>query len=78
MEHALLDNLWKQMHCEYMSDLKFLSPEQKMELVKTISDLRVEDVDLDQWNRALNYLTGDSPKDTVAAAKSALLAVLQR
>lgn len=56
-EQSLLDLLSIQMKCEYLSDLRFLSPEQRRYLAQRLERLTPREEDVWEWNDALNYLT---------------------
>lgn len=76
MEQSLLDLLSIQMGCMYLSDLRFLSLEQRCYLAQRLNRLTPREKDLRDWNDALNYLTGAPPMDTAQAAKEQLVQLL--
>ena len=68
-EQSLLDLLSIQMGCMYLSDLRFLSPEQRRYLAQRLDRLTPRQEDIREWNDTLDYLTGAPPEDTAQAAK---------
>lgn len=77
-EQSLLDLLSIQMGCMYLSDLRFLSPEQRRYLAQRLDRLTPRQEDIREWNDALNYLTGAPPEDTARAAKDRLVHLLSQ
>lgn len=73
VEQFLLDLLSIQMKCEYLSDLRFLSPKQRRYLAQRLDRLTPREEDIQDWNDALNYLTGAPPERTAQAAKAKLV-----
>lgn len=69
----LLDLLADEMKCDYLSDLRFLSPERKRELAERLKKISPEAYDLQVWNDALVYLAGEAAQETAAAAKNRLV-----
>ena len=78
VEQSLLDLLSIQMKCEYLSDLRFFSQEQRRYLAQRLDRLTPREEDVREWNDALIYLTGASPEDTAQAAKARLLYLLSQ
>ena len=76
VEQSLLDLLSIQMKCEYLSDLRFLSQEQRQYLAHKLECLTPREEDLREWNDALTYLTDAPPEATAQAAKERLVALL--
>ncbi len=76
-EQPLLELLSAQMGCEYLSDLLFLSPVQRLYLADRVSRLIPREKELREWNDALMYLTGAPPERTAWAAKRRLEAMLR-
>lgn len=76
VEQSLLDLLSIQMECEYLSDLRFLSQEQRRYLAHKLECLTPRDEDIREWNDALTYLTDAPPETTARAAKERLVALL--
>ena len=76
VEQSLLDLLAIQMKCEYLSDLRFLSPEQRQYLAHKLECLTPREEDIREWNDALTYLTEAPPETTAQAAKERLVALL--
>lgn len=73
VKQSLLDLMAIQMKCEYLSDLRFLSPEQCRYLAQKLDRLTPREEDIWDWNDALNYLTGAPPESTAQAAKAKLV-----
>lgn len=78
VEQSLLDLLSIQMGCMYLSDLRFLLPEQRRYLAQKLNQLTPREEDSGDWNDALTYLTGASPEETAQAAKEQLVKLLQK
>lgn len=77
-EQHLLDLLSIQMGCMYLSDLRFLSPEQRRYLAQRLERLTPREEDVWEWNDALAYLTGAPPEHTAQAAKERLVSLLSQ
>ena len=78
VEQSLLDLLAIQMGYMYLSDLRFLSPEQRRYLARRL-ELRIpRQEDIREWNDALDYLTGAPPEHTARAAKDRLVHLLSQ
>lgn len=77
-EQSLLDLLSIQMGCMYLSDLRFLSPEQRRYLAQRLDRLTPRQEDIREWNDALDYLIGEPPEDTAQAAKERLVHLLSQ
>ena len=75
-EQSLLDLLAIQMRCEYLSDLHYLTGEQRRYLAAKLERLTPREGDLRDWNDALEYLTGAPPEPTARRAKARLVALL--
>jgi len=73
---SLLDVIAFELHCEYLSDLRFLSHDQCAVLVYRLAGLPAESVCLKEWNDALNYLTSAPPERTAQTAKDRLICLL--
>lgn len=78
VEQSLLDLLSIQMGCMYLSDLRFLLPEQRRYLAQKLDRLTPREEDVREWNDALGYLTGASPEETAQAAKEQLVKLLRK
>ena len=76
MEQSLLDLIAIQMKCTYLSDLKFLTAAQRMRLANKLRLLAPQEKDLDQWNDALEYLTGAQAEPEAHMAKARLIQLL--
>lgn len=73
---SLLEFLAYKAGCPYLSDLRFLSQEQRQYLAHKLDRLTPRNEDVRDWNDALNYLTGAPPMDTAQAAKEQLVQLL--
>ena len=73
---SLLDLMSIQMGCMCLSDLRFLSPEQRRYLARKLERLTPREEDIQDWNDALNYLTSAPPESTAQAAKARLVRLL--
>ena len=78
VRQSLLELLSIQMGCMYLSDLRFLSLEQRRYLAQKLDRLTPREEDVREWNDALGYLTGASPEETAQAAKEQLVKLLQK
>lgn len=75
-EQHLLDLLCMKMRCMYLSDLCFLSEEQRHDLAEKVKALTPYEADIREWNDALEYLTGAPPAGTAEEAKYTLITLL--
>lgn len=73
---SLLDLLSVQMGCRYLSDLHFLSQDQRHSLARKLEALPAREDRLQDWNAALAYLSGAPPEKTALAAKKHLVSSL--
>ena len=78
VDQSLLDLLSIQMGCMYLSDLRFLSPEQRRYLAQKRERMTPREEDIREWNDALDYLTGAPPEHTARAAKDRLVHLLSQ
>lgn len=78
VRQSLLDLLSIQMKCDYLSDLRFLPPEQRRYLAQKLERLTPREEDVRDWNDALTYLTGALPEETAQAAKEQLVKLLRK
>ena len=76
VKQSLLDLLAIQMGCMCLSDLRFLSPEQRRYLAQKLDRLTPREEDIQDWYAELNYLTGAPPENTAQAAKARLVQLL--
>lgn len=74
----LLDKMSRKMGCPFLSDLRFLSREQRKQLVRSLKQIEPEANSLCEWNDALAYLTGAPPEETAAEAKERLVCLLSQ
>lgn len=72
VDQSLLDLLSIQMGCMYLSDLRFLSPEQRRYLARRLELLIPRQEDIREWNDALDYLTGAPPEHTAGPQRTGL------
>lgn len=78
VEQSLLDLLAIQMKCEYLSDLRFLTQEQRQYLAHKLECLTPREENIRDWNDALVYLTGAPPENTAQTAKERLVSLLSQ
>ena len=78
MEEELLQALARMTGCMYLSDLRFLSPEQRRYLAQKLERMTPREEDVWEWNDALDYLTGAPPEHTARAAKDRLVHLLSQ
>lgn len=76
VRQSLLDLMSIQMGCTYLSDLRFLSQEQRRYLAQKLERLTPREEDIRDWNDALGYLTHAPPEDTARSAKERLVQLL--
>lgn len=76
VRQSLLDLMSIQMGCMYLSDLRFLSQEQRQYLAHKLDRLTPRNEDVRDWNDALGYLTHAPPEDTARSAKERLVQLL--
>lgn len=76
VRQSLLDLMSIQMGCMYLSDLRFLSPEQRRYLARELERLTPREEDIKDWNDALTYLTDSPPAATAIAAREQLIKTL--
>lgn len=74
---GLLDDLSARMNCAYISELRFLSREERKCLIREICRISPEDFPLREWNDALAYLANAGSRASAAEAKSELLGTLK-
>ena len=74
---SLLETLARRMDCEYLSDLKYLRASKRLLLAETVRRLPAQEARAEEWNDALNYLTGQEPQPTAEQARRALLKALE-
>lgn len=75
---SLLDDAATFMECQYLSDLRHLSPYQRCVLAAYLERREAEEHSLFEWNGALKYLSGLDAEDTPPAARETLLQSLRR
>lgn len=73
---SLLDLMSIQIGCMYLSDLRFLSPEQRRYLARKLERLTPREEDMRDWNDARTYLTDLPPAATAIAAREQLIKIL--
>ncbi len=74
----LLHILASLMECEYISDLKFLSPVRRRKLCQKLRELPLREEDIKEWNDALEYFTGNLPEKTAESARKKIIQFLDR
>ena len=75
-EESLLEYLAARVGCDYISDLRYLQPEQRSCLAAVLADISNDAFTLPQWNEVLRYLTYMPPQETVAQARRQLVFIL--
>lgn len=78
VEQSLLDLMSIQMGCMYLSDLRFLSQEQRRYLAQKLDRLTPREEDVREWNDALAYLADGPPETSAQAAKERLISLLSQ
>ena len=78
VEQSLLDLMSIQMGCMYLSDLRFLSQEQRRYLAQKLDRLTPREEDVREWNDALAYLAAGPPETSAQAAKERLIYLLSQ
>lgn len=78
VEQSLLDLMSIQMGCMYLSDLRFLSQEQRRYLAQKLDRLTPREENVREWNDALSYLTNAPPETSAQAAKERLISLLSQ
>ena len=74
----LLDKISRKMGCPFLSDLRFLSREQRKQLARILKQMEPEANSVREWNDALAYLTRAPPENTAAEAKERLVCLLSQ
>lgn len=69
----LLDLLCLRMGCEFLSDLRFLSPARRRELARELARIPVREEDRAEWNDTLQYLAQSPPEKTAREARDHLV-----
>ena len=72
-QEPLLEWISARAGCSYLSDLRFLSEEQRGRLARELEALSPSAQDLWSWNDALKYLADAPPEQTAQAAKEQLI-----
>lgn len=70
---SLLEFLAYKAGCPYLSDLRFLSPEQRRYLAQGLERLTPRKEDTWEWNDALAYLSAEPSQETAQAARERLI-----
>ena len=74
---CLLDDAASFMKVQYLSDLRFLRPDERVILATFIAGLDATNYTMFQWNDALEYLQAGSPQLSIRTAQSPLVQVLK-
>lgn len=74
---GLLDIAAAYLGCQYISDLRYLTPYQRCVLATHLEGIDSGWFSLFEWNDALNYLCRKEPAETAAEAKTVLLKALR-
>lgn len=69
----LLETLARRLDCAYLSDLKYLDPARRRELVRAMPE---QEASCREWNDALNYLGGGESCSAAEKARTALMELL--
>ncbi|MBC8530468.1 hypothetical protein [Gehongia tenuis] len=72
----LLDYLALRMGCEYLSDLRFLEIDKRMQMARVLLAIPVGAAGPLEWNNTLVYLTGGHGERDPEAVKAQLIASL--
>ena len=75
---VLLEEAAAYMECQYLSDLRFLSPYQRCVLAAHLERHDAQRYTLFEWNDALEYLSGYAAESTAEEARSKLLYSLRQ
>lgn len=70
---ALLDYLGCCVKCEYLSDLRALDPSRRASLRHMVEALTPDAAPLQEWNDAVEYITGGRPAERPEQARTTLL-----
>ena len=76
IEMSLLEVLAYKMNCLYLSDLRFLSAAQRLDLARKLSAIPPYAASISEWNDALCYFGGTGKEGTENDAKERLLNIL--
>ena len=74
----LLEYLSHRAGCAYLSDLRYISDWQRVQLARVLAEIPAEAADLRIWNDALEYLAWEPPEPTAEEARARLIAVLSK
>ena len=77
-QEPLLEWISARAGCSYLSDLRFLSEEQRGRLARELEELPLSAYPLRSWNDALVYITDAPPERTAQAAKEQLVLLLSQ
>lgn len=72
----LLDFLQYKAGCTYLSDLRYISGWQKVQLAHVLEKIPGEATDLHTWNVALDYLAHAGPEQTAETARTRIITAL--
>lgn len=75
-EDDLLMRLAEAAGCAYLSDLHYLSDAQRKRVHQMVTNMKVEEAELNAWNEALSYLGHFGTEQDSTAAREKLLSVL--
>lgn len=75
---SLLDLLYMQMGCTYLSDLRDLDAPRRKDLIRMVGRIAAREEDLKDWNDALAYLMQAPPEQTAQVAKERLINLLSK
>lgn len=77
MDKPLLEVMWIESGCTYLSDLKYLSEACRASLLKALEDIPPDATPLFEWNDALQYLAQEPSQPTPEAARGRLIGALK-
>lgn len=78
IKQTLLDALSGQAGCTYLSDLHSLNDWQRLRLARGLERIPADAAGLQEWNDALEYLSGDPPQETAQAAREQMIHALSQ
>ena len=69
----LIEGCCRQLHLDYISDIRFLGHRQQRELAKIIESIPHEKYSLSEWNDAVEYILRGLPEPSALQAKQKLI-----
>lgn len=74
----LLEYLSYRAGCAYLSDLRYISDWQRVQLARVLEKIPAEAADLRTWNDALEYLAREPSEPTAEEARARLITTLSK